>query len=283
MFMKRFSVLVAAILVLSLVAVVPLGGCSTESSAKLKVVTSTSLISQIVERVGGDKVTVVNIIPAAQCPSHFDVKPGDIQKLADARLFIIHNWQGEKFSKDLIASANNDNLTVVKIELPGNWMTPPVQRDATDKIAAALAQIDPDNSAIYQESATEYKAEITAKESEIEDRLSQVNLAGVNILCSEQQADFLKWVGFNVISTYGEADSLTPQVVKELVDKGRQEQVTLVVDNLQSGADAGKGLADELGCKRITLSNFPGGFSNTETWEKAIDYNINQILAAVGK
>ena len=110
------------------------------------------MIAQIVERVGGDKVSVVNIIPPAQCPGHFDVKPGDIQKLADAKLFIIHNWQGEKFSDDLIASANNKNLTTVKVELAGNWMTPPVQRDATDKIAAALAQIDPDNSAAYQTS-----------------------------------------------------------------------------------------------------------------------------------
>jgi zinc transport system substrate-binding protein len=282
LFMKRFSVLVAVGLVLSLISLV-LGSCAPAKTAGLKVVTSTSLLSQIVERVGGDKVTVINIIPAAQCPAHFDVKPGDIQKLADAKLFILHNWQGEKFSQDLIASVNNKDLSVVMVELPGNWMTPPVQRDATDKIAAALAQIDPDNSAIYQESATEYKAKITAKESEIEDRLSQVNLAGINILCSEQQAGFLEWVGFNVISTYGEADSLTPQVVKELVDKGEQDQVTLVVDNLQSGADAGKELAEELGCKRITLSNFPGGFKNTKTWEKAIDYNIDQILKAVAK
>ena len=29
---------------------------------------------------------MVNIIPPAQCPGHFDVKPGDIQKLADAVL-----------------------------------------------------------------------------------------------------------------------------------------------------------------------------------------------------
>jgi zinc transport system substrate-binding protein len=280
--MKRSSILVAVGLVLSLISLV-LGSCAPAKTAGLKVVTSTSLLSQIVERVGGDKVTVINIIPAAQCPSHFDVKPRDIQKLADAKLFILHNWQGEKFSQDLIASVNNKDLSVVMVELPGNWMTPPVQRDATDKIAAALAQIDPDNSAIYQESATEYKAKITAKESEIEGRLSPVNLAGINILCSEQQAGFLEWVGFNVISTYGEADSLTPQVVKELVDKGEQEQVTLVVDNLQSGADAGKELAEELGCKRITLSNFPGGFKNTKTWEKAIDYNIDQILKAVAK
>src|SRR4030043_1688804 len=141
--MKKLGVLLAAILVLSLAVGTLFGGCSTEKSAKLKVVTSTSLISQIVERVGGDRVSVVNIIPPAQCPGHFDIKPGDVQELADARFFIIHNWQGEKFSEDLIASANNANLTVVKVELAGNWMTPQEQRDATDKKVAALDKINP--------------------------------------------------------------------------------------------------------------------------------------------
>ena len=89
------------------------------STSQLKVVTSTSLIAQIVARVSGDTVEVVNIIPPAQCPGHFDVTPGDIQKLADADLFLLHNWQGEKFSQDLIASANNPGLTVVKISLEG--------------------------------------------------------------------------------------------------------------------------------------------------------------------
>jgi zinc transport system substrate-binding protein len=165
--MKITGIIVIAILVLSLAAGTLFGGCSTEDSTRLKVVTSTSLIAQIVERVGGDKVSAVNIIPPAQCPGHFDVKPGDIQRLADAKLFIIHNWQGEKFSDDLIASANNKSLTTVKVELAGNWMTPPVQRDATDRIVAALIQMDPDNSAIYQSAASEYKAKVTARESEV--------------------------------------------------------------------------------------------------------------------
>ena len=281
--MRKLGIIVTAILLLSLAAGMLLSGCATESAAKLKVVTSTSLIAQIVERVGGDKVSVVNIIPPAQCPGHFDVKPGDIQKLADARLFIIHNWQCEKFSDALIASANNKNLTTVKVEMAGNWMTPPVQRDATDKIAAALSQIDSDNGAAYQKAATEYKAKVTAKESEIKAKLGQVNLAAVNVLCDEQQTGFVKWVGLNVIATYGRPETFTPQVVKDLVDKGRTGKVALVIDNMQTGGEAGKSLAEQLGVKHIVLSNFPGGYENTETWEKAIDKNIELILSSVGK
>ncbi len=80
--------------ILLTLAVLPLG-CAREATPQLKVVTTTSLISSIVEKVGGDKVEVANIIPPAQCPGQFDVKPSDVQMLADAKLFLMHGWQGE--------------------------------------------------------------------------------------------------------------------------------------------------------------------------------------------
>ncbi|MBA7703806.1 hypothetical protein ES703_112600 [subsurface metagenome] len=285
--MKKPNVLVVVILVLSLVVASLLSGCAQTATAKLKVVTSISLIAQIVERVGGDLVDVGNIIPPAQCPGHFDVKPGDIQKLADADLFLLGGWQGEMFSQELIASANNPDLTVISLDIPSNpqsnWMTPSVQQEVTDGVAAALSQVDAENSGAYQASAAEYKNTIEAKGVEVQGRLAGENLANINVICSGLQAAFLNWVGLNVVTFYGRPDSLTPQVVKELVDKGIEAKVTLIIDNLQSGKDAGAGLAEELGCARIILSNFPGGFDNTETWEKAIDRNIELILEAIAR
>ncbi len=281
--MKKSSILVTATLVLNLVIVSILGGCASAETPQLKVVTSTSLLASIVERVGGDRVDVVNIIPPAQCPGHFDVKPGDIQKLADAELFLLHGWHGEMFSQELIASANNPDLTVVTINIQGNWMTPSVQRQAIDEITAELCQVDPQNSTAYQQLAAEFKDKITAKEAEIKARLADKNLGTINVMCNEQQAGFVQWTSLNIVATYGRPDSLTPQVIKELVDKGREAKVTLIIDNLQSGQDAGAGIAEELNCQRIILSNFPGGFDNTETWEKAIDRNIELILEAIVK
>jgi zinc transport system substrate-binding protein len=278
---KKTSILLVATAVLSLVLASLVIGCSDKDTGKLKVVTSTALIASIVERIGDDHVDVVNIIQPAQCPGHFDLKPGDIQKLADADLFLLHGWQGEKFSEDLIASADNPDLTVVKINVQGNWMTPSVQAQATDQIADTLCQIDAENCSTYRQSAAGYKNIVEAKGKAIEARIASANLSSINVLCSDQQAGFLVWTGLNVVATYGEPDSLTPQVVAGLVDQGREANVTLIIDNLQSGQDAGEGIAGELGCRRIVLSNFPGGFDDTETWEKAIDRNIELILDAV--
>lgn len=285
--MKRPYTFVIGVLVLIIVISSMLGGCTQTGTTKLKVVTSISLIAQIVERVGGDLVDVVNIIPPAQCPGHFDVKPGDIQKLADADLFLLAGWQGEMFTQELIDSADNPDLTVVTLDIPSNpqsnWMTPSVQQEATDKVATALSQVDAENSGAYQASAAEYGDRIDAKAVEIKDKLSGKDISSINVICSGMQAAFLKWIGINVVVFYGRPDSLTPQVVKELVDKGREGNVTLIIDNLQSGKDAGAGIAEELDCKRIILSNFPGGFDNTGTWEKAIDRNIELILEAIGR
>jgi zinc transport system substrate-binding protein len=281
MLMNRTRIILTGFLVFSLAIASLLAGCEQTDVSKFKVVTSTSLLAQIVERVGGDLVDVVNIIPPAQCPGHFDVKPGDIQKLADADLFLMHGWQGEKFSEELIASADNPGLTVVQINISGNWMTPPVQLKAIDEITDHLSQMDSENSAAYQQAAAELKSLVESKSTEVEVRLAAAGLGSINVMCADQQAGFVSWAGFNTIALFGRPDSMTPAVLKELVDTGRAENVTLIIDNLQSGKDAGAGLAEELGCKRIILSNFPGGFDNTETWEKAIERNTELILEAV--
>jgi len=285
--MKKFKVPIVGMLVLSLVIASILSGCETAETSQLKVVTSTSMMAQIVERVGGDMVNVVNIIPPAQCPGHFDVKPGDIQELADADLFLLHGWQGEMFSQELITSANNPDLTVATIDVKvgenTNWMAPPVQQAAIDRIVATLSEVDAENSSAYQELAAEYKDSVTAKEAEIRAKLAREDPAGTNVMCADMLVGFVQWTGLNVVTSYGRPDSLTPQVVQELVDTGREEKVILIIDNLQSGQDAGAGLAEELGCERIILTNFPGGFDDTETWEKAIDYDIELILEAIAQ
>ena len=280
---KKVFLPVAIIIILSFVFTLLLGGCTAKETDKLKVVASTSLIASIVERVGGDKVAVVNIIPPAQCPGHFDVKPGDVQQLADAAIFLLHGWQGEMFSDDLIASANNPELAVFRLDIQGNWMTPQVQAEAIGRIAGILGQLDADNAPVYQKAATELASMVEAKGAEIKANLDKLNLSSINVLCDEQQAGFVKWAGFNIIATFGRPETFTPQVVKDLVDKDRTGKVTLVIDNMQTGGESGKSLAEELGVKHIVLSNFPGGFENTETWEKAIDKNIELLLVVIAR
>jgi len=271
--------LLIGVLLLTLV-VLPLG-CTSEATSNLKVVTTTSLIASIVEKVGGDKVDVANIIPPAQCPGHFDVKPSDIQMLADAKLFLMHGWQGEMFSTDLIKSANNAELKVVILNIPGNWMTPTVQAQAVGNITSSLAEIDPQNASYYQNNANSQQDAIAAKGNELKVRLEAGNVSQINVICSEQIAGFVQWAGFNVTATYGRPEDLSIKQIQELIDQAKKAGVALVIDNLQSGFNAGEAMVKEIGAVQVTLSNFPGGFDDTGTWEKAIEKDVNLMLEAL--
>jgi zinc transport system substrate-binding protein len=58
----------------------------------------------------------------------------------------------------------------------------------------------------------------------------------------------------------------------------------LVIDNLQSGATTiSAAMIQDIGALQVTISNFPGGFENTETWEKAIDKNVDLLLEALNE
>lgn len=275
----RHFCLVVILFLLSVILVA--SNCTPASSNRVKVVTSTSLLAYIAEQVGGDKVKVTNLIPPVQHPGNFNIRPGDIETLAAGKLFLIHGWPGEGYVEKLVASANNPDLTVYKASVNGNWMMPPVQSEATGKVAIALIEVDGQNAASYKNNSEKYRQKIAAKETEIKIKLTKADIEKVKVIASARQADFLGWAGFKVVATYAGPNTLNPQVVKDLVDKGKQEKVILVIDNLQDGKDAGKGIAEELGAIQLNLSNFPGGFENTNTWEKAIDYNITLLLEAL--
>jgi zinc transport system substrate-binding protein len=275
--MKKILLPTAILLLLTSVPV----ACSKPPRAVPTIVTGSSLITAIVQQVGGDDVNVLNIIPPAQHPGDFSPKPGDIQALHTATVFILHGWPGEGYADKLIQAADNPGLLVFKCNVEGNWMIPSVQKAAADKIAEILSQVDAANATDYGLRAASYKTTIDAEEVTIRARLTPAGVDRISVIASIRQADFLQWAGFNVVGTYGDPTTLTPQAVKDLVDKGKAGGVTLVVDNLQSGAEAGKGIAEELGATRLALSNFPGGFDDTGTWAKAIAYNVTLLVNAV--
>ncbi len=241
------------------------------------------MLSYIAQQIAGDKLEIINLIPASQHPGDFNARPGDIETLAKAKLLLLHGWPGEGYADKLISSANNPDLTVVKANVDGNWMIPTIQAAGVDKVAAALAQIDPVNADYYQKQAAAYKQRIQATETELKNRLAQANVSQVSVIASVRQADFLQWAGFKMAATYVSPDALTPQTIKDLVDKGKTEKAAVVVNNLQDSQDAGKGVAEELGIPNVNLSNFPGGLDNTETWEKAITKNVDILLDAISK
>jgi len=118
----------------------------------------------------------------------------------------------------------------------------------------------------------------------VKDKLQDANVSGVKVLCVEYQAGFAEWAGFDVVDTYGRPGDLSVLEMEELIVEAKEAGVALVIDNLQTGTTSNsETMAQDIGAMQVTISNFPGGFENTETWEKAIDKNADLLLEALNE
>jgi zinc transport system substrate-binding protein len=249
------------------------------------IMTGSSFITNIIQDVADGKVEPRTFIPPGVCPGHYDVKPSDIEALANSKALFIHNYQQNYENvTGLIEAADNPDLIITVINITGNWMTPPVQAEAVDKIAQALGEIYPESASYYQGNATERIQAILDKGEEVKDRLLEAEVDEVKVICAEMQAGFVKWAGFNVVATFGRPEDLSPTQMEELIVEAQEAGVALVIDNLQSGSTAlGTTLEQDIEAIPVTISNFPGGLENTETWEKAIDKNVDLLLEALNE
>jgi zinc transport system substrate-binding protein len=259
--------------------------CTQPATDTTDIMAGSSFIANIVEDLANDRLEARTIIPPGVCPGHYDVKPSDIEALANSTALIVHNYQ-QSYQNILgaIEAAQNPDLVIRVINMTGNWMVPEVQAEGVDKIAQALGEVYPEDAEYYQGRATERVQAIEAKGDDVEQRLLQAGVEGVKVLCAEMQAGFVGWAGFDIVDTFGRPEDLTAAQVADLIEQAQETGVALIIDNLQSGSTTlGSSLQQDIEAVPVTISNFPGGLDDTETWEKAIDKNVDLLVAALNE
>jgi zinc transport system substrate-binding protein len=275
--MRRRFILVSLVLLI----IAPFNAANAKD---LKIVAGTTLLSDILKDIAGSGAQIRTVIPGGSCPGHYDIKPGDIKLLAEADALFIHPWQkGQQNIQSIIRAAENEGLKIVMVAAKGNVMVPQVQCQAIEAISENLKRIDPGKAQAYTEAATRRISRVKRIDSELKEILKKEGVENRPVVCAAMQKGFVAWVGFNVIADYGRPEDLTPENLAQIISKARNSNVKLVVDNLQSGPDAGKGMAQELKAQQVNLSNFPNGFKGVDTWEKNIRKNIELLIKALGE
>ena len=277
---KKLVPVILAVLILA--SIFTLLSCTQES---VDVMAGSSFIGNIIQDVAGGELETRTIIPPGVCPGHYDTKPSDIEALANSRALFIHDYQ--QYYQNIngaIAAADNPDLIIRVLNVTGNWMVPQVQAEAVVEITEALGEIDPENVAYYYNKAVERVQAVLTKGEEVEDTLSDAGLGNVAVICAEMQAGFISWAGFNIAATFGRPEDLSPAQIADLIDTAQETGAALIIDNLQSSSTTlGASMEQDIEAIPVTISNFPGGLENTETWEKAIDKNVDLLLEALNE
>jgi len=281
----RRKILIGVLIVAAVGAVVAAVALMQYDQPSVDIMAGSSFIANIIRDISDGKLEAEALIPPGTCPGHYDVKPGDIAALNNSKALFIHNYQQNYENvTGAIEAADNPDLIITVLNVTGNWMVPTVQVEGINKIAQALGEIYPDNATYYQENATGRVQAILEKGEEVKERLQGAGVDGVKVICAEMQAGFVNWAGFDIVETFGRPEDLSPADVNQLITGAKQAGVALIIDNLQSGSTTlGVSMEQDIEAIPVIISNFPGGLENTETWEKAIDKNVDLLLGALNE
>ena len=103
-------------LLLSLVLLCSLAGCASSASNSVSVVTTTNILADWAEKVGGDHVEVFSLVPAGADPHAFQPGAQDVAKVADADLVLSVGLSlEESWLKELLQNAARDPATIVEL------------------------------------------------------------------------------------------------------------------------------------------------------------------------
>lgn len=243
--MKRLAFPVLAALLLG-------AACATEPGRPV-VVATTANVSAVVAAVAGDRVECILLAPAGMCPGHFDIRPSHVAAAARADVIVRQGW--EEWFDGLARSLPEPRARVHACSTGDNWMLPEVHRRAVGELVALLAELDTAGADTFNSRAAAYLGRVDSSARAARELFRDRVLP--RALAAEHQAPFLRWLGFQVVATYGRPEEFTASELTRLARVGADSSVGIVADNLQSGPDAGLALAAALDARHANLTNFP--------------------------
>lgn len=162
-------------------AVLAFAGCSVppeESDSRPLVVTTFTVIADLVSEVGGDRVRVESITRVGAEIHGYEPTPGDLRRAQGAALIVdnglaLEAWF-EQFLGNLdvprvVASEGIEPVLIAGTSAPNPhaWMSPVAAERYVENIRAALTELDPAGEAVFARNAEAYTQELRALAAEL--------------------------------------------------------------------------------------------------------------------
>ncbi len=275
-------------------------GCASgrahEGTGTVRIVTTMSTLASLASSVGGDRVTVANLVPIGASPEDYQPTPRDVERLHDADVLIENGGGLETWLDGTIASAGNPDLAVViatgGMKLVGGnphlWMDPVFARAYVEKIRAALAKRDPAGAPAYEANARAFDAKLDALTRRIAQTIARIPSARRKMLVFHDawayyDARFgLRTVG--VIETSPGREP-SPASLAAIVARARREHVHAAFTEPEYSPKLVDAIARSAGITTIAqlYDDSLGGDAHTGNYIAMLEYDTRTIAAALQK
>lgn len=282
-------------------------------AAPLPVVTSFSILGDLTQQIGGDKVAVTNLVGVDGDAHVFEPTPNDAKKVTHAALVIMNGLGFEGWMERLTKAANYKGKVVVasdglknplEVEEEGEEhgheeehghhhhgaQDPHAWQDITNtrlyvkNIAAALSKEDPSNAAYYQANATKLDADLAALDTWVKAQIESVPASKRAVITSHDAfgyfaraygVKFLAPVGLN---TEDEPSAKEMRLLIEQLKKG--DVKALFLENManpavvaQMGKEAKVVMGGKLYADALSAKDGVAG-----TYQQMFRHNVTELV-----
>ena len=223
---------------------------NSNTSEKLKVVATNSIIADITKNIAGDKIDLHSIVPVGQDPHEYEPLPDDVKKTSQADLIFYNGinletggnaWftklvQNAKKEENKDYYAVSDGVEVIYLEGqnekgkedPHAWLNLENGMIYAKNIAKQLSAKDPKNKDFYEANLKTYLEKLDSLDKEAKQKFNNIPKEKKMIVTSEGCFKYFS-KAYNVPSAYiweiNTEEEGTPDQIKALVEKLRKTKV----------------------------------------------------------
>jgi manganese/zinc/iron transport system substrate-binding protein len=282
---------------------------------KINITTTTNIMKDLADRIGGEKVNVYSLMGPGIDPHQYIARPNDFIALDKADLIIASGLHLEVKIIGVIESFENDgNKNVLNIGTslinsdkkdllienenfgglydPHFWFDINLYIEATTIIKDKLILLDINNKEYYQNNFDSYLTELLELIKYAKDNFSKIKENNRYLITAHDAFEYLgKEFGFTVMSLQGlstEAE-VSPSDVKEIIDIILKYQIIAIFPETSVPIETITSVKEALNRKnyKVTIggnlySDSLGGNSDDDTYIKMYKKNIDTIVASLG-
>lgn len=276
----------------------------------INVVATVGMVADVVRNVGGEHVTVTQIMGSGVDPHLYKATRDDVQSLITADVIFYNGLMLEgKMTDTLVKVARNKPVAAVTEELgedqllepedfaghydPHVWMDVSAWSLAVEKVAATLSSFDPTHAETYQQNAAAYREELRKLNEFGKTAVGSIPATQRVLITSHDAFNYfgraygLEVLGVQGLSTESEAGL---RQINSLVDTIVSRKISAVfVESSVSSKNIEalvEGVRDRGGSVRIGGELFSDAMGQDGTYEGTyigmLDHNITLVTQALG-
>ncbi|GAB3188301.1 metal ABC transporter solute-binding protein, Zn/Mn family [Nesterenkonia suensis] len=245
-----------------------------------------TVLQDIAETVGGDRVDVRSITPLGAEIHEYDPTPGDVRDAAEADLILANGLGLEAWLDQFLAQSEAPTVTVTEdvdplpvtrlpehpdesSEMPTNphaWMSPRQGVTYVDGVEAALTELSPQDAEVFAENAEALRGELEDLDAAARERAAELD--DVHLVTCEGAFSYLTQdldLGEHYLWPINADDEGTPQQIEAQIRYVREHEVPTVfcestvneAAQQQVAEDSGAQLGDPLYVDSLSAEDGP--------------------------